>query len=528
MQGRFGLILVVLLFVTTVASGAAAVAPLSLAAMDGDIETVRSLIAEGADVNASQGDGTTALHWAASRNDLAMTELLLGAGADVGTRTRLGEMTPLFMAAKNGNADVIEALLGAGAEATSASTIGTTALMLAAGSGSPDAVEVLVTAGADVNARDVHQEQTALMFAAARGRSDVIRVLAEHGADLDAESKVMTRGKVVLDGPTARVARKGPPKPLAMGGMTALQFAAREGHISASQALVESGADVNAVTASDRMSTMTLAIVNGRYDIAKYLLEQGADPNPASTEGTTALFATVDTRWAPRGWYPSPKLDNEKVDYLELMEMLVEHGADIDAQMQGRMWMRIVGPGGGPTYRGNTAFLRAAEANDVDAMKFLLTRGANPSITGAMGVNALLLAAGWGDQPSQGRHVKPEARLDAVRFLVEEAGLDVNSTDKDGFTPLHAAALVGDRDVILYLVASGADAATRADVFATAYSLNGGKVEPGSGETVADIANGPLEKTLVFSEVIDLLMHLGSEFSDNCRAALCVNKPRGR
>jgi ankyrin repeat protein len=529
-ESRFGYILVGLLLVTTVAWSAPADARLSLAAMEGDIETVRALIDQGADVNAPQGDGTSALHWAASRNDLAMTELLLEAGADVSARTRLGEMTPLFMAARSGNASIIEALAEAHADATSASTIGTTALMLAAGSGSADAVRALLNAGASVNAKDTNQGQTALMFAAASGREDVIRVLAENGADLDAASIVPTRRKPPsrADGNTAapRRGRGGPPKPLALGGLTAMHFAAREGHLDAVRSLVESGADLNVRTASDAMSTLTLAIVNGRLEMAKYLLEQGADPNQSSTEGATALFATVDIRWAPRGWYPSPKLDNEEVDYLDLMKMLVDHGADIDARMKGRMWMRIVGPGGGTAYDGDTAFLRAAEANDVEAMRFLLSHGANPSITTSMGVNALLLASGWGDQPSQGRHVAPEARLAAVRFLVEEAGLDVKSTDKDGFTPLHGAALVGDKDVITYFVARGGDVATRASVSASAYSLNGNKAKPGTGETVADIANGPLEKTLVFPEVIDLLVSLGSDFSDNCRAALCINKPR--
>ena len=530
MQGRLGQILIGLLFVTTAASGAAADARLSLAAMEGDIATVRTLLNQGGDVNAPQGDGTTALHWAASRNDLEMTELFLAAGADVNAQTRLGEMTPLFMAARSGNAAIIEALFEAGADATSASTIGTTALMLAAGSGSPDAVQALLDAGAPVNAKDVHQGQTALMFAAASGRAEVIRALAANGADLDVTSLVPTRRKPASPPPGATAAQRrraaGPPKPLALGGMTALQFAARESHMDAVRALVESGADVNVQTASDRMSTLTLAIVNGRYDIAKYLLEHGADPKPASTEGATALFTTLDVRWAPRGWYPSPTIDNEEVDYLELMRLLVHQGADVDARMKGRMWMRIVGPGGGPTYNGDTAFMRAAVANDVEAMKFLLSRGANPSIMTATGANALLLSTGWGDKPAEGRRFAPAMRLAAVRFLVEEAGLDVNSTDKDGFTPLHGAAMVGDQEVIRYLVARGADTATRANVFASPYAMSGKAVEPGTGETVADLANGPLEKTLVFSEVIDLLVDLGSEFSDNCRAALCINKPR--
>ena len=505
---------------------------LSVAAMNHDIVAVGTLIKAGADVNGAQGDGTTALHWAATHNDLAMTEMLLAAGADVRAKTRLGEMTPLFMAAKNGNADIIRALLKAGADAKAASTLGTTALMLAAGSGSKEAVEVLIKAGAPVNAKDVNQGQTALMFAAAQGRAEVIRVLAANGAELNATSLVPTRTVKKEEGEGAGgggVRRRGNtnPQPLALGGLTAMHFAAREGHVDAIRALVEAGADVNTVAVSDKMSPLLLAVINGQFDMAKYLLEHGADPKPASNEGATALFAVLDTQWAPRGWYPSPKLDNEKTDYLELMELLVDRGADVNARMNGRMWMRIIGPGGGPVYDGYTPFLRAAMANDVEAMKFFLSHGANPSITTVKGVNALMLAAGWDHKPSQG-HVKPESRVDAVRFLIEEVGQNVNWRDVDGYTPLHGAATVGDKDVILYLVAVGGDPAARADIRATDPALRGTKVGAGKGETVADLANGPAEKTLVFPEVIDLLMYLGSEFSDNCRAALCVNKSRGK
>ena len=469
-----------------------------------------------------------------------MTKLLLQAKADVSAKTRLNEMTPLFMAARSGNAAIVDALLKAGSDAKSASTVGTTPLMLAAASGNVESVQLLLKTGADPNAKDTYQGQTALMFAAASGRTDVIRVLASNKADANARSLVPTRlargaranFTPVVNGQPAPVAGAGrggrggaADKPLALGGMTAMQFAAREGHMEAVRALVESGADVNVPTASDQMSTLTLAIANGRYDIAKYLVEHGADPKPASTEEATALFTTLDVKWAPRGWYPAPVIDNEDVDYMSLMRVLLDKGADVNARMNGRMWMRIVGPGGGPVYTGETAFLRAAQANDLDAMTFLLSRGANPSMTTNRGINALMLASGTGHRPSEG-NVKADSRLAAVRYLVEELGADVNSKDNDGFTPLHGAASVGDRDVIMYLFARGADVKARANVFAERNAANARAVKPGSGETIADMANGPGEKTLVYSDIVDLLVGLGSEFSDNCRSALCINKPR--
>ena len=169
---------------------AAGDAPLADAAMRGDRAGVQSLLAQKADVNAAQGDGTTALHWATYRDDLEMARMLIQAGADLKAKTRLGEMTSLFMAAKNGNRAMLELLLEAGDDANATSTTGTTPFMLAAASGKADAVTVLLDHEAAVNATDITSGQTALMFAAARNRAEVVKVLAEHGADLNATSRV--------------------------------------------------------------------------------------------------------------------------------------------------------------------------------------------------------------------------------------------------------------------------------------------------------------------------------------------------
>src|SRR5579872_3178700 len=123
------------LALTAVAFAAVLDTRLSDAAMQGDKESVRALLQQKADVNAAQGDGSTALHWAAFRDDVDMLKLLLAAGADVKAATREGAITPLFMACTNGNAAAIDALLKAGADAKSVKANGTTALMTAAASG---------------------------------------------------------------------------------------------------------------------------------------------------------------------------------------------------------------------------------------------------------------------------------------------------------------------------------------------------------------------------------------------------------
>ncbi len=164
--------------------------PVADAARQGDRATVQALLKQGADVNAAQADGITALHWAAMNGDAAMAAMLLYAGANVGASTRLGSLTPLDLAAKTGRADVIGALLKGGANPNRADAHGTTPLMLAAASGSVPAVTALLDAGAHVNAKESTKDETALMFGAAFGRADVVKVLLAHGADWRPNSRV--------------------------------------------------------------------------------------------------------------------------------------------------------------------------------------------------------------------------------------------------------------------------------------------------------------------------------------------------
>jgi len=550
MTRRLAPIVLAIFAATMLVSAAAVDTRLSEAAMNGDRAGFQELLRQKADVNGAQGDGTTALHWAAFRDDLEMAQALLKAGADVNPKTRLGDMTPLFMAAKNGNAAISELLLKAGATANSKSSNGTTPLMMAAASGSAPAVQVLLDHGADPNLKDVNQGQTALMFAAGYGRTDAIKVLAARGADLNALSLVPTRlqaargnrgdgnqqanqqqnqqqnqqGQQGQQNANRRAARGGGNTALALGGLNALQFAAREGHRATVEALVQAGADVNQLTASDKMSTLTLAILNGQFDIATYLLNHGADPRPASTDGVTALYATVDAQWAVRSWYPAPTVDQEKTTHIDLMKALIEHGADVNARMGGRLWMRI--RGSGPEINGATAFWRAAESNDLPAMKFLIAHGANPNLPTAKNNTPVTVAAGVGHS-HQAANFAPDARLATVKYLVEELGADVNSKDDAGFTALHGAALVGNNDLILYLVAKGGDVKARTNTVGARNDGDGDvDVAPGTGETVADMANGPRETAIVFPETVALLEKLGSENSDNCRASTCIQKPR--
>ena len=479
-------------------------------AMEGNLDGVRSLLSEQVDVNSAQGDGMTALHWAAYRDDLPLAKLLIEAKANPDAETRVGAITPLILAARNGSGGMIETLVKAGADPGKAASTGATPLMSAATSGSVDAVKALIDGGADLNAREKTNGQTALMFAAWENRAGVIQLLIERGAHPGLSSFVNLLDEPRFDDDGLPVPkRKGEQSggSSVMGGMTALLFAARDGNLDAVKALVESEADVNQVSGGDGSTPINIAIANGHYTVGKYLLDHGANPNLPNLDGLTPLYATVNMRYAPVSWAPNPRTDQQSVGSTELLQALLEGGANPDARVKGKLWFS-------PTshdrswvdHKGATAFWRAAMSSDVEAMRILVAGGANPNLTTDSGVTPLMVAAGigWSGNFTQNA---PDSWMEALKYCLE-LGADVNAVEKrKGFTALHGAASRGDNEMVQYLVDRGA----KVDVVNK------------DGNSAADMAFGPSRFFIPSPETVDLLVKLGSPFQNNCRSDQCVD-----
>ena len=691
------------------AEASVAAAPVADAAMRGDVEAVRSLLRSGVDVNEAQGDGMTALHWAARRGDADLAEILIYAGARLDAGTRLGSYTPLHVATREGKAEVVEVLLEAGADPQAVTTnSGATPLHLAARAGDAKIVSELIAHSANVDATETAWGQTPLTFAAAMNRVAVVEVLLEAGANPDAASTVVdvvemaagdnaaeerlqealegfkarqgggpgwqptpsqvqaaidlarqvqarwpdipqddeaeepesaapeeeaTEGEETPEGaePTEDGAEEPPTteggaeadsseatesdepdaeadaeeegtqlaRPMsyaqqvgAWGGLTPIHHAVRQGHVETTRALLDGGADIDQTT-GDHTTPLLMAAINGQWDLAAMLLAEGADPTIESVAGATPLYAVLERQWQPRASYAHPTAhQQQETSHLEMMELLLEAGADPDVRLNRHLWYMEytfgVLRGSGINLKGATPFWRAAYALDLEAMTLLSSWGADPDIrtmkppqrrrrpaateeageensqepipaeteegeaveplgdegeatesgdseiadeseaepskedgeeedeeededksglppvpADGPAIHAIHAASGVGYGQSfagNAHRYVPNGWMSALKFLVEQQGADVNMRDANGYTALHHAASRGDMEMIRYLVDHGADVT----------------VVSRKGETVADMANGPVQRVRPYPEAVALLEELGSANNHNC------------
>jgi ankyrin repeat protein len=421
----------------------------------GDREAVRALLKQRSSVNAAEADGTTALHWAVRVRDAETARLLIRAGANVKAANRYG-ITPLALAATNGDAVAIDMLIKAGADPNVALPDGETVLMTAARTGDPASVKMLLTHRATVDATDKILGQTALMWAAAENNAAAVKVLVEGGADVNLKSAVLNFPpfKWGVVGMVSTVLPK--------GSWTPLFYAARENAIDAAGALIDAGADVNA-TDPEGSTPLLIAILNAHYDMAAALLEHGADPNQTDQTGTGPLYAVVDMHtMAPMVGRPSPK-PSGTLEPPDIVTRLLDKGANPNAALKRPAFGKHHDLAGDASMgEGTTPLMRAARTGDVEVMRLLLARGANPAARRKDLATALHLAATGrgGGLPTGPRTIPGASNLEAVKMLAE-AGLDVNAFNGNGQTALHIAAQRGADEIVTALVDLGAELTLR-------------------------------------------------------------------
>ncbi|CAG7915948.1 unnamed protein product [Penicillium olsonii] len=365
---------------------------LTVAASRGKLDALRLLLDRGADVNATGGDFQTALQAAAFRGRLDAAHLLLEWGADVNAAGGAA----IQCAARSGALDVIELLLDHGADINAQGGVYGTALQAAALHGKLNGIELLLSRGADVNGSS-GEYGNALQAAADRGDLDVIELLLDRGADLDAPG-----------------GRHG----------NALQAAVVRGNSDIVKLLLDKGADVNAA-GGFYGNSLRAAILNEHLDITVLLLDRGADVNAPQNEFGNYLKAAS----LICGKYPG-----------DFIKLLLDSGIDVKA-------------------RGAAALQISARRWDLDIVQSLLDRGAD--------VNAKDNAYGTALQGAA--YGANKEALDMIKLLLH-AGADVNIQAGDFGNALQTAAYasLGELDIVELLLDNGADTNAHGGRYGTA------------------------------------------------------------
>lgn len=385
-------------------------------------------------VNTPYEDGSTPLLRAAFNDDLGTVQTLLENGANPNISNRY-KISPLYIAAQNGNSAITRLLIDAGADVEHMVAGNETILMRAAKTGNPLVLQTLLPLTGQVNAVNSHQ-QNALMWAAAEGNLEAIDLLIAAGADINQKARAEFH---------------------------ALAFAARQGHQQVVKRLLDAGFDINTPMYHKQTwykftrsgsTALILAIENGHFDLAQYLLSRGADVNDLRS-GFSPLHTMIEVRKPDIGDASNfPPKGSGKLTSLQFTEVLIQYGAKVNLQLT----KEFKAQGALVNLQGATPLFLASKTADIPFIEMLLKHGADPFITNINGVTPLMMAAGLGTQAADEEAGTEQQALRLIDLYVN-LGASVNDVSATGETAMHGAAYKNFPLVIKHLDKLGADIA---------------------------------------------------------------------